>query len=65
MDNKTIGKIIRAARIKKKLSQQALADLTGYNNRSSICEIEKGKARIKNAPQFAAALNVDVRLLTT
>lgn len=52
---------IKKYRIRNHMSQQELANLTGYTDRSSIAKIEKG---LVDLPQskimlFAEALNVD------
>ena len=56
----TMYERIKALRMKKGLSQQKLADLTGYHDRSSIAKIESG---LVDLPQtkillFAKALGV-------
>ena len=54
-------KNIKKFRIEKKMSQQKLAELTGYTDRSSIARIENGKIDIPQSKifLFAKALGVD------
>lgn len=51
---------INTLRIKKGLSQQALAELVGYTSRSTIAKIEKGEVDLpfSKISQFADALGV-------
>lgn len=53
-----IGKLIRSRRIQLNLSQQQLADLMGYQSRSTITKIEKSKQDIPRSKvsEFAKAL---------
>lgn len=53
-------KNIRERRIELKMSQDTLAELTGYRDRSSIAKIEKGEVDISESKirEFAKALKV-------
>lgn len=53
-------KNIRARRLELKMSQDSLAELTGYKDRSSIAKIEKGEVDLAESKirQFAKALNL-------
>lgn len=55
-----IGEIIRRLRKENKLSQQELADLMGYNDRSTIAKIESGKVDISQTSvmKFSKIFNV-------
>lgn len=56
---------IKKFRKEKKMSQQKLAELTGYTDRSSIAKIEKGEVDIPQSKilMFAQALGVDAGTL--
>lgn len=58
-------KNIRKFRLEKKMSQQKLAELTGYTDRSSIARIEKGEIDLPQSKifLFAKALGVDAGTL--
>ncbi len=58
-------KNIRKFRKEKKMSQQRLAELTGYTDRSSIARIEKGEIDLPQSKifLFANALGVDAGTL--
>ncbi len=60
-----IYKNIRFFRKKRKMSQEQLAKLTGYTDRSSIAKIEKGEIDIPQSKitLFANALNIDAGTL--
>lgn len=53
-------KNIRARRLELKMSQDSLAELTGYKDRSSIAKIEKGEVDLAESKirEFAKALNL-------
>ena len=53
-------KNIKERRLELKLSQDALAELTGYKDRSSIAKIEKGEVDISESKirEFAKALKI-------
>lgn len=56
---------IKRLRKEKKMSQEKLAKLTGYTDRSSIAKIEKGEVDIPQSKilLFAQALGVDAGTL--
>ena len=56
---------IKALRQQKRLSQDELARLTGYNDRSSIAKIEAGKVDLSESKiiSFARALDVSPSFL--
>ena len=56
---------IRRLRKEKRMSQERLAELTGYSDRSSIAKIEKGEVDIPQSKimLFAKALDVDAGTL--
>lgn len=58
----TIGEKIKTRRNELKWSQQYLADLMGFKDKTSISKIEKGKTKIdtETAMEFATALRVPV-----
>ena len=58
-DNREIGKRIRKRRLERSLTQAQLADLTGYQSKTSINKIEMGKQGIRTAKikVFADALD--------
>jgi repressor LexA len=58
-------KNIKERRIELKMSQDTLAELTGYRDRSSIAKIEKGEVDISESKirEFAKALKVSPRKL--
>lgn len=58
-------KNIKEKRLELKMSQDALAELTGYKDRSSIAKIEKGEVDISESKirEFAKALKVSPREL--
>ena len=53
-------KNIKSRRTELKMSQDTLAELTGYKDRSSIAKIEKGEVDLAESKirEFAKALNV-------
>lgn len=53
-------KNIKARRLELKMSQDSLAELTGYKDRSSIAKIEKGEVDLAESKirEFAKALKV-------
>ena len=51
---------IKALRKQKRLSQDALAQLTGYTDRSSIAKIEAGKVDLTESKLLAFAKALDV-----
>ena len=53
-------KNIKERRLELKMSQDALAELTGYKDRSSIAKIEKGEVDISESKirEFAKALKI-------
>lgn len=60
-----IGDKIKSRRIELGMSQEALAKLTGYDNRASISKIESGDIElgVSKVKVFADALNVSVAYL--
>lgn len=60
-----IGERIRSARERKGLSQEELAEIVGYSDKTAICKIEKGVRDIprKKVDVFAAALGVSPAFL--
>lgn len=58
-------KNIKERRLKLKMSQDTLAELTGYKDRSSIAKIEKGEVDISESKirDFAKALKTSPRIL--
>lgn len=58
-------KNIKRLRKEKKMSQEKLAELTGYTDRSSIAKIEKGEVNISQSKimLFAEALGVSAGAL--
>lgn len=56
----TLYKNIKKRRIELKMSQDSLAELTGYKDRSSIAKIEKGDVDLSESKirEFAKALKV-------
>lgn len=56
----TLYKNIKERRLALKMSQDALAELTGYKDRSSIAKIEKGEVDISESKirEFAKALKI-------
>lgn len=61
---KIIGKNIRKYRIKKKLSQEALADLSNIH-RTYIGQVEAGQRNIaiKNLQKISTALKIPIKKL--
>ena len=61
-----LGVAIRAARLERQLSQEALADAAGID-RSHMGKIERGERNVSvlNVARVAAALNVTVASLMT
>ena len=61
-----LGSAIRAARLERKLSQEALADAAGID-RSHMGKIERGERNVSvlNVARVATALNVTVASLMT
>lgn len=59
--NETLGERLRKYRKKYKLSQQALADMVGYESFQSISNIENDKQSIKKdtAKQFARIFGIE------
>ena len=53
-------KNIKARRLELKMSQDRLAELTGYKDRSSIAKIEKGEVDLAESKirEFAKALKI-------
>ena len=53
-------KNIKARRLELKMSQDRLAELTGYKDRSSIAKIEKREVDLAESKirEFATALNI-------
>lgn len=58
-DTVTLGERIRQIRIEQNMTQQELAELTGYTDRSSIAKIEKGEVDLSQSRilSFAQVLN--------
>lgn len=58
-------KNIKERRLSLKMSQDTLAELTGYKDRSSIAKIEKGEVDISESKirEFAKALKISPREL--
>lgn len=56
----TLYKNIKARRLELKMSQDRLAELTGYKDRSSIAKIEKGEVDLAESKirEFAKALKI-------
>lgn len=55
------GELIKQKRIERKLSQEELAKLCGYADKSVICHLEKGDVNdipLSKAVQLAKALKV-------
>ena len=55
------GELIKQKRIERKLSQEELAKLCGYTDKSVICHLEKGDINdipLSKAVQLAKALKV-------
>lgn len=63
--NNTLGNQIRIARERKGLSQEELAEIVGYSDKTAICKIEKGVRDIprKKVDVFATALGVSSAFL--
>ena len=61
----TLYRNIRSRRTELKMSQDTLAELTGYKDRSSIAKIEKGEVDLSESKirEFAKALKVAPREL--
>ena len=61
-----LGAAIRAARLERKLSQEALADAAGID-RSHMGKIERGERNVSvlNVARVSAALNLSVAALMT
>lgn len=61
-----LGAAIRAARLERKLSQEALADAAGID-RSHMGKIERGERNVSllNVARVATALNLTVASLMT
>ena len=61
-----LGAAIRAARLERKLSQEALADAAGID-RSHMGKIERGERNLSvlNVARVSAALNLSVAALMT
>ena len=59
-------KNIKARRLELKMSQDRLAELTGYKDRSSIAKIEKGEVDLAESKirEFAKALKITPQELT-
>lgn len=57
---KPVSEIIKSRRKELKYTQEHLAELTGYNDRSSIAKIESGKVDIPESKikVFSKALNI-------
>ena len=62
ISNKEIGELIKNKRIELGLSQDQLAKLMGFKNRTSIFKIEKGIASItiEQLQEFSKTLNFEI-----